>query len=392
MKFLIWLLGLFSLAVALKLAAHNPGYLLLVYPPYRIEMSLTLFLLLLLTLFVLGYFTIRLVLSTIGLPAYIRQSRIDRSRNKAHIAMMEALGAFFEGRYAVAEKTAVRAMELGENTNLSPVIAARAAHEQHAFDRRDAYLATSEGSSENASTMRLIAQAKFNLDQHQPQAALQSLEELRNNGVKGHIGALHLELRARQQTRNWDAVLDIVKQLGKCNAINTATATQIRQQALLEKIRAHTLSTPELHALWESSPEEFRKRPKVVAATAHALIHQGDYHGAKQIVTNKLNQEWDSDSIMLYGDCIADEVVSQIEQAEHWLKQHPDDARLLLTLGKLCLHQELWSKAQNYLDASSGIAPSSDAYTALGHLAEKLQRPEEAFKYYQKAMTLARNK
>ncbi len=63
MKFLLWLLGLFALAVVLVQAAHNPGYVLLVYPPYRIEMSLTLFVLLLLALFVLGYFTVRLVLS-----------------------------------------------------------------------------------------------------------------------------------------------------------------------------------------------------------------------------------------------------------------------------------------------------------------------------------------
>ena len=94
MKFLVWLLGLFSLAVALKLAAQNPGYLLLLYPPYRLEISLILFLILLLTLFIMGYFTVRLALSAIRLPAYIRQSRIERSHSKAHAAMMEALNAF----------------------------------------------------------------------------------------------------------------------------------------------------------------------------------------------------------------------------------------------------------------------------------------------------------
>jgi HemY protein len=55
-------------------------------------------------------------------------------------------------------------------------------------------------------------------------------------------------------------------------------------------------------------------------------------------------------------------------------------------LGKLCLHQGLWNKAQNYLDASNGIAPSSAAYVALGHLAEKLQQPNEEPGYFQKAV------
>ena len=390
MKFLVWLLGLFSLAVALKLAAHNPGYLLLVYPPYRIEISLTLFLLILLALFVLGYFAVRMALSAIRLPAYVRQFRIERALSKGRSAMMEALDAFFEGRYAVAEKAAMRAMELGENSGLNPVIAARAAHELHEFDRRDAHLAAAENKSAGVSTMRLMAQAKFNLDQHQPQAALKSLNELREGGVKGHVGALHLELRAQQQARNWDAVLDIVDQLEKRSAMDNAVAAQTRQQAWLEKIRAHTLDAPALLAIWKSTPGEFRKRPKVVAAAARAFIHQGDCRSAKQIITDKLNAEWDSDLIMLYGECLTGEAgKNHIEQAERWLKQHPVDAGLLLVLGKLCLHQELWSKAQNYLDASNSIAPSSAAYTALGHLSEKLQQPNEAFKYFQKAMALA---
>ncbi len=388
MKFLVWLLGLFSLAVALKLAAHNPGYVLLVYPPYRIEISLTLFLLMLLTLFVLGYFAVRLALSAIRLPAYVRQFRLERAHSKGRSAMMEALDAFFEGRYAVAEKAAVRAMDLGESSGLNPVIAARAAHELREFDRRDAYLATAENQSTGVSTMRLMAQAKFNLDQHQPQAALQSLKELRKGGVKRHVGALHLELRAQQQARNWDAVLDIVDQLKKRSAMDDAAAAQIRQQAWLEKIRAHTLDAPALLTIWKSTPGEFRKRPKVVAAAVRALIHQGDCRSAQQILTDRLNVEWDSDLVMLFGECLTGEAGNRIEQAERWLKQHPDDAGLLLVLGKLCLHQELWSKAQNYLDASNSIAPSSAAYTALGHLSEKLHQSDEAFKYFQKAMAL----
>lgn len=392
MKFLVWLLGLFSLAVALKLAAHNPGYVLLVYPPYRIEVSLTLFLLMMLALLVLGYFTIRLALSAIRLPAYVRQFRIERAHSKGRSAMMEALDAFFEGRFAVAEKAAVRAMELGESSGLNPVIAARAAHELREFERRDAYLATVDNESTGISTMRLMAQAKFNLDQHQPQAALQSLKELRESGVKGHVGALHLELRAQQQARNWDAILGVVDQLEKRSAMDSVAVAQIRQQAWLEKIRAHTLDAPALLSIWKSTPGEFKRRPKVVAAAARAFIHQGDCRNASQIITDRLNAEWDSDLVMLYGECLTGEAGSHIEQAERWLKQHPDDAGLLLVLGKLCLHQGLWSKAQNYLDASNSIAPSSAAYTALGHLSEKLQQPGEAFKYFQKAMALVQDK
>jgi len=62
---------------------------------------------------------------------------------------------------------------------------------------------------------------------------------------------------------------------------------------------------------------------------------------------------------------------------------------LLLALGKLCLHQSLWGKAQNYLEASVSVTPSRAAYTALGQLAEKLDKHEIAFKYFQQATELA---
>jgi len=49
----------------------------------------------------------------------------------------------------------------------------------------------------------------------------------------------------------------------------------------------------------------------------------------------------------------------------------------------------LWGKAQNYLDASISVSPSPAAYTAAGQLAERLGKPDEAFKYYQRAMETA---
>ena len=388
MKFLFWLLGLFALAVALTLAAHNPGYVMLVYAPYRIEMSLSLFVVGLLALFVFGYLALRLLSAALNLPAYVRQFRSERTHAQGRSAMMEALNAFFEGRYATAEKAAARAMELGENSGINPIIAARAAHELREFDKRDAYLAASEGKTVGEATMRLMATTKFNLDQRQPQAALESLKTLRETGVRGHVGALHLELKAQQQAGNWDGVLDVVNQLEKREAINATYAAQMRQQAWLEKIRTQSQDASALLAVWKSVPDEIKQRTKIATAGARAFIQLGDCKNAQQILTASLNAQWDGDLIKLYGDSLAGDVIDQIEQAERWLKEHTDDAGLLLALGKLCLHQGLWGKAQSYLEASASVAPSRAAYTILGQLAEKLQKPDEAMGYFQKAMVL----
>lgn len=203
MKYLLWLIGLFAAAVALTAASHNPAYVLLVYPPYRIELSFTLFIVLLLLTFVSGYGLVRLILAAVSLPVQVRQFRLERAQAKARELLDEVLGAFFEGRYAAAEKAAARAMELGETSALHPIIAARSAHELREFKKRDAYLAAAEGKEIGDSTMRLMATTKFMLDQRDPRAALDALQELRDSGVKGHPGALSLELKAQQQAGNW---------------------------------------------------------------------------------------------------------------------------------------------------------------------------------------------
>ncbi len=385
MKGLLWLLGLFAAAVAVTLAARNPGYVQLVYPPYRIEISLTLFVFALFGVFVFGYLLVRLAAAALQFPVQVRAFREERLASKGRAAMMESLKAYFEGRFAAAEKAAVRAMELGEKSGLNSIVAARAAHELREFDRRDAYLASGEGKTVGESTMRLIAKTEFMLDQKKPQSALSSLKELNDTGLHKHIGALRLELKAQQQAHNWDAVLEVMSQLEKRNAIDKVVATQMRQQAWLEKLHSQGIDIASLRTLWKSVPAEFKRRAKIAAAAAEAFNRLGDCKGAQQLLTDSLNAQWDSELVALFGECRNDNNIAQIEQAERWLQQHTDDAGLLLALGKLCMHQQLWGKAQSYLDASLSLEPSRAAYSALGQLAEKLGKHEEAIAYFQKA-------
>jgi HemY protein len=386
MKGLFWLLGLFAAAVAVMLAARNPGYVQFVYPPYRMEMSLTLFAFALVGIFALVYMLLRLTIATLQLPEYVRAFREERATSKGRLAMMEALKAYFEGRFAVAEKAAVRAMNLGEKSGLNSIVAARSAHELREFARRDTYLADAEGKTVGESTMRLMAKTEFQLEQRQPQSALNSLKQMNDSGMHKHIGALSLELKAQQQARNWEAVLEVTAQLEKRHAIDKAVAEQLRQQAWLEKLRGQMLDIGMLRAVWKSVPNEFKRRKKIAAVAAEAFGKLGDCKAAQHLLTESLNAQWDSDLVTLYGECHNENNnVAQIEQAERWLKQHTDDAGLLLALGKLCMHQQLWGKAQSYLDASLSLQSSSAAYAALGQLAEKLGKQEQALAYFQKS-------
>jgi len=388
MKYLVWILGLFAAAVALTIAAHNSGYVLLVLPPYRIEVSLTLFASLLLLIIVLGYYLIRLSSGLLQLPAYVRKYRKERAQMKARLSLDEELSAFFEGRYADSEMFAKRAMELGDTSALHPIIAARSAHELREYKKRDAYLTAAEGKTNGDATMRRMTSGKFLLDQRDPQGALNVLHELRGTGVKDHIGALSLELKANQLAGNWDEVLNVLYQLEKRKGIDEILAKQIRQQAWLGIINLQK-DLKGLTASLKRMPSDLKKRSKIAAAIVHAMIKFNDISKAIQLLTDSLNENWDDELVELYGDCVSEDTVTQIDQAERWLSDHKQDAGLLLALGKLCLHQKLWGRARNYLEASNSISPSKAAYTALAKLAERQGNSEEAFNYYQRAMTLA---
>jgi len=389
MKYLLWLVGLFAAAVAFAIASHSSAYVQFVYPPYRIEMSFTAFFVVSLLLFAVAYGLIRLMVSFFSLSSKVRKFRIEHARTKLRALMDEMLSAYFEGRYADAEKAAVRAIARGEKSALPPIIAARSAHELRQYKKRDAYLASSEEKKIGDSTMRLMATTKFMLEQHDSRAALNALQEMHNRGVKPYPGALSLELKVQQQAGNWDEVLHVLDQLEKKASIDMSVAAQMRQEAWQEKIRKQT-DLPGVTSCLKNVPGKIKKSNKFAATAARALIQYQGSNLAQQLIRDSLEAQWDGELVVLYGDCLSDDLVLQTEQAEKWLKQHPQEPGLLLALGKLCIKQKLWGKAQNYLDASISLLPSHGAFEALGRLAEKMGKQDDAFRYFQQAMKIDR--
>lgn len=387
MKTLFWLLAILVAAVALTLAARlNAGYVLLVYPPYRVELSLSLLVLLLLGAFATSYGAVRLAIHTLNLPAYVRAFRLERRRDKARAAMDDALLAFYQGRFGKAEKLAVSALELDESPLANALLAARAAHELQAFDRRDGYLARAERLASEQPEARLMTQAELLLDQRDFPRALQALKGLQATTRK-NLAALRLELKAQAQAKNWDQVLTLVAQLERRDAIDPVLASQHKVNAYQANLKRQA-DAAALREYWQKIPDADRARGKIALAGARSFLAFRDCQTAMDILADSLEKEWDSDVVRLYGECQGKEVLKQIERAENWLKKHPDDAALLQTLGKLCIKQELWGKAQSYLEASLSIEPSAECHLALAQLLEKIGRAEQAGKHYRESMQL----
>lgn len=393
MKAALWLLALFFFAVAVTLGAlYNSGYVLVVAPPYRIELSLNLLVAVLLALLFIAYFVVRLAVITIRLPTEVRDFRARQRHEKAHAAMMEGLRAYFEGRYAKAERASAAALEMGQSPEavaINAVVAARSAHELRRYSQRDEFIGKAESSRVDETTLRVITHAELLLDERRPEEALKLLASLRATGDRQHTAALRLELKAQQLGRNWAAVLDLLGQLERRNALDMSVITQLRRHAYLEAFKSRTRDPRALKEYWQNIPQSDKKDSKLAAAAATASAALGDCATAHQIIEQSLDDQWDSELAELYGEYPADDAIRQIERAEGWLKWHPNDASLLLALGRLCAHCGLWGKAQNYLEASLSLEPSYTAHLALARLYEKIGRPEPAKHHYDEGLQLA---
>jgi HemY protein len=385
MKVLVWVVALFALAAGLVVAArYNEGYVLVVLPPYRVEIALSLLLILFVAGFLVLYSAVRLVSGAVQVPAKVRQYRLARRRDKAQETLLLALESYFEGRYSRAEQAAARSIALGEHKRLSAVIAARAAHELRAFDRRDRYLRELAEGAPEENPLRAVTEAELLLDDRRPNDALGVLQAL----PQKHTAALRLELKAQQQTRQWEPVVGLVGELERRGVFDVEQAGQLRAHAVLENLRRPGLDAQSLDETWKRLSEPQKRDGAIAAAAAQSHMKLGRGADAQRIVEQSLTQKWNSELVALYGDVDGD-AVKQIELAEEWLVLHPGDAALLLTLGKLCARQALWGKAQSYLEASIAVQPTYAAHLELAQLHERLGNPDGARRHYRASLECA---
>jgi len=385
-KALAWIIVLFAVAVGVTLfARYNTGYVLLVIPPWRIEFSLNVLLVALAVAFAGAYAVLRATSATMRLPRQVREYRLARRREQARTSLLEALREYFAGRYGRAEKAAAVAMESGEQPQLAAVLAARSAHELRAWERRDQYLERAGGTDPGADIMRVVTEAELLLEQHRHQEALERLKAL----PRKHTAALRLELKAQQQAHNWERMAALAGELEKRGVFDATQAGQIRRYALAEDLKRKALDTQALEEAWRKVPQDERTNRRVAAAAAQCFISLGGCARAHGIIEAALAAEWDTELVGLYAECDGGDTVARIERAEGWLKQHPEDAALLLTLGKLCAQLELWGKAQSYLDASVAVEPTWSAHLSLARLHERLGNVEAARKSYRESLDLA---
>ncbi|MGH8778958.1 heme biosynthesis protein HemY [Paraburkholderia sp.] len=384
---LIWLAFLFAIAVVLAIVGRfDAGQVLLVYPPYRVDISMNLFIVGMIVLFIVVYALLRIVRNVWRMPQRVAAYRARSRVVKAHTALRDAIGNLYAGRFSRAEKAARDSLANADNKGAAGLIAANAAHRMHEYARRDEWLAQIDGA--DWQDARLMATADMRADARDADGALAALTEMQSQGGR-RIHAQQIMLRAQQQLKNWSEVLKLVKTLEKREAIHPAVAVRLRQLAAENLLRDRRHNADALLELWQSLTPVERHSPRLADLAAELLIALNRPQDARKIVEEALAQNWDARLLRRYPDTAGGDALPLIQKAEGWKNERPEDADLLFALGRLCLHQQLWGKAQSFLETALKLADNETlkirSHRALARLHEQLGDAEKASQHYRES-------
>jgi HemY protein len=389
MRALLWFLILAAVAAGLAVAGrYNDGYALVVLPPWRIELSFNLLAILVISACGVIYLLLHAIATVVRMPGAVAEFRQRRAKARADSALRDAVLYLQEGRYSQAIKSAETSFLANHAPGLASLIGLRAAHGLRDQERVREWGERLRYNDSDMRTARLKTEAELALESHDVGLARERVDELLAAGGR-HISALRLSLRIRQAQGDWAEVLKLTRQLEKHKALTPEQAAPLRMRAHRENIAALEGDAEQLVRYWRAMPDGDKQDVRLALVAAQTLAAADDCGHAAAIVEDFLDHQWDSTLAGAYGQCQGGDVVARIAHAEKWLNSHPRDARLLLTLGRLCRQRQLWGKAQSYLEAALAIEPSAEAHLELASLLEnELEKSAVATRHYKQAALL----
>lgn len=408
MRAALWFLALFGMAVAIALfAGNNQGTITVFWPPYRLDLSLNLVVLLLALLFLTLHVALRALAALFAMPGHARRWRIQHQERALHLALLDALSHLEAGRFIRARKAAetVLARETamtrsgetlaysGRLRALSHLLAAesaqalqdKAAREEHF---RQALEQASRRDAQEAREGVQLRAARWALEDHDAQAALQWLDDLPQGASRRTI-ALRLRLTAARMARQTRLALETARLLAKHRAFSEVAAQGILRGLALELLMtAH--DPDQLQTVWSQLDAPERLMPEVAIEAAQRMLKLG---GDVDVARAWLLPIWermvaqpgalaDTQRIHLIrvlesGFALASGApesawLTRIEQAQ---MANPGDSALQYLAGITCMRLQLWGKAQQLLKQSlprlQDAGLERNAWAALAELAER---------------------
>ncbi len=421
MRAALWLLALFGIAAAVALfAGSNQGTITVFWPPWRVDLSLNLVLLLLLAAFVFLHVALRGLSALFSLPRQARQWRMQQKERALYTALLDAAAQLLAGRFSRARKAAQAALaqdrtlaaldaalpQAQQVRMLAHLLAAESAQSLQDKAARDAHLqqALNDGSERGAGAspetregVQLRA-ARWALEDRDAQAALARLEEL-PQGAQRRTLALRIRLKAARQDRRTLEALETARLLAKHRAFSDAAAQSI-VRGLASDLLSGAHDPAQLLRAWGVLEAGEREMPEVaIQAAQRMVLLRGDLALARawllpvwERMTAQPQSLGDALRVKLVRtleaglDSVDAQWLARIESAQ---RNNPRDPNLQYLAGMACMRRELWGKAQQLLTQAGVGLHDADlqrrAWQALALLAEARNDTEQASAAWKRA-------
>lgn len=389
MRYLFSFLAIIFIAVSAGLLAHeDSGYVLFGRGYTTLEMSLSLFLVLLFFSYILGYLLVRFIFRTWTMPEHLKNWRHTQQANKARKTSLQGLINLSQGQWKKAERLLTRAVKNSDMPLLNYLSAAKAAQKQNAPERRDHYLALAYKSMPEADFSVKLTQAELQFAHGQNEQALATLVNLHRLSPK-HPHIMVLLSKLYQQLKSWDDLSKLLPQLRKHHVFAEKQLSKLEHETYIELIQQTKWNSDDkLQQLWQQISRDLKKDAQLVEIYCNKLIQLKKDDDAESIIRNILRKEWHPNLVNQYGLIKSSHLEKQLAFAESLSKDHDNHPILLLTLGRLCMYSDLWGKARAYLEASIGMKEMPETYKELGLLMEYLNEPGLAAEYFKKGLFL----
>ena len=393
--FLLLIAGCFGIA---QLVVHDSGYVLIRYDQFSLESSIWSLLLAALVL-IAGYqmtlWAFRLLAGSISL-AYPLTQKSKRRRSQQQSA--KGLIQFANGHWKAAQKLLSSAAESGQAPLLNYLAAARAAHENGDDDTCSDYLRKADASAPGADIAIGITQAELLLARGRLEQALATLTRLRKRSPK-HTYVNKLLKQVYLRLHDWQALAALLPTLRKLKVISSDECDSLNRQvykALFEQAyrqgKGHIDSAESIRpaeAIWKKLNSAQKKEDYLFYDFVSCLKRLGAEQQAETAIRRQLPYLYSERIIRLYGQVQGEDSGRQLLSAEKLLDERPSDAELLLTLGRLCIRNQLWDKAREYLEASLRLHKQADTYNELGQLLAHRGEYKKSTEFFSQGLSMA---
>lgn len=378
----IVVLALVAAAFVAHFLLQDPGYVVINFRHYVIEMSVPV----LLAGILLLLFSVWFVVQVFRAPRRLGEAAARYRSGRAGARLTRGVIEIAEGNFARGEKLLARTASTSDAPLLNYLQAARAAHLLGRNDRRDDWLRQAYEHAPEAASAVLLTQAELQLDQGQYEQALATLRMLEEK-TPNHSHALNLLGRVYYRLEDWEQLAALLPRLRKHGRLDPALlekwSVRVYRQSLDKAADGHALA-----AAWKTVPKNLKQDISLLEAWYSGLIRTGQHDMAEKAIAAELKREWRTPLVRLFGIIESSHPGKQLSRAEGWLKSHPDDIELLLTAARLCLRNELWGKARSYLETVISLRPTPEAYQELGRLLARLGEDEAAAEAYRAGLSL----